>query len=195
MCIFPTLEMLLEINNSAENSNSPSLHLDFIKGDMCSVSSGANKFRFTMTQLIGSICYHKCRVTNPSLIKTWKGWRTIINTPWCEGKSFEEWEEKYESSPKYIYLHGKCHEFALNYSEPTDKFCVWTCYSDELERVTLLHCFIIRENYFIDIRGVTDNKQAVYEGFEDWDISQEIIFENKQRLIDFLIRFGVMKGN
>lgn len=143
-------------------------------------------------KLITDVSNGYYRVKNISLLKRWYTCNNVINTIWCDGESFEDWEEANEDTKKYEELHGVCHEFALQHSKVGDKYIVWLTQNEEVGRLTLIHCFIQRDDVFIDTRGATRNKKAVYEGFEDWDIVRELVFETKEKFKNFLKQFGVI---
>ena len=76
-----------------------------------------------------------------------------------------------------------CNKFVEKNYVNGDKIIVWLTMNYELCRNTMMHCFIeTRENKYKDIRGTIDSKKRIYEGFEDWDICNEITFD---RLEDF----------
>ena len=83
---------------------------------------------------------------------------------WCDGLSLEEWERKHEDDE--IYLHGLCHEWVLENALHYDKFVILTEHRDETENIGLLHCYIIRNDKYVDVRGETENINDILDGFD-----------------------------
>lgn len=193
--IIPSYRMLRDFNAGLDKDKVPTITIESIRQNKCKITQEGvmpNNIPhiIPVEQLIALVgC---CRLKNISLLKGWYVRNDVINTVWCDGESFELWEEKNEDTAKYYELHGICHEFVLQHSKDNDKYIVWLALDDEIGRLTLLHCFIQRDDIFIDTRGATRDKMAVYEGFEDWDIVRELVFNTKEQFSNFLKQFSVM---
>lgn len=86
---------------------------------------------------------------------------------WCDNLTQEEWYDKYDTNEKIMRnLHGKCDEWALKNYKHGDTFIIWNHYNEELEKVSLVHCFLKRNDMYVDVRGETTNIELVKEGFE-----------------------------
>lgn len=83
---------------------------------------------------------------------------------WCDGLELEEWEEKYDDES--IYLHGKCDEWVLENYQEGDIPVIWNEYDEDMGKVVLIHCYIIRNGKYVDIRGETDDIEDMEEGFD-----------------------------
>lgn len=140
--------------------------------------------------LVSGVAKGTCTLTNPSMLKNWKG---FVADVWCDNLSQDEWNEKYDGTSKMDYLHGLCHEYALKKGTKDDYYIVWTRWLDEIEAECLLHCFIgTKDGKYKDVRGTTIHRQKVYEGFEDWDILSEYQFAIKEELGKWLVTRKIM---
>ena len=84
---------------------------------------------------------------------------------WCDGLTLEEWEEEHEND-SVDYLHGHCDEWVLNNYQKGDVPVIWNEYDDEIEEVVLIHCFLIRDGKYLDVRGSTERFRQVEDGFD-----------------------------
>ena len=87
---------------------------------------------------------------------------------WCDGLDLEEWEEIQEKD-KINYLHGHCDEWVLENYQNGDTAVIWNEWNEELNKVCLIHCYIIRNGKYLDVRGETENIEDVKEGFDYWN--------------------------
>ena len=88
---------------------------------------------------------------------------------WCENLSFEDWEEKYDCNEKIMtYLHGKCDLWVLENYHCDDIPIILCHYDEDMGKLSLIHCFIKRDDFFVDIRGKTLDINNVLMGFEDF---------------------------
>lgn len=85
---------------------------------------------------------------------------------WCEGLSSDEWEEKYDSTEKMRFLHGRCDQWLNSYFQEGDKCIAITEYRNELDGLGLLHCCLLRNGKYKDVRGETENFQDVLDTFD-----------------------------
>ena len=84
---------------------------------------------------------------------------------WCENIGFEKWEEKYETVENmYSLLHGYCHEFVKNHYKENDKCVAILEYRNQT--LCLMHCFLKRNNMYIDVRGETTSFYDILDGFD-----------------------------
>lgn len=84
---------------------------------------------------------------------------------WLEGLEYEEWEDRYPE--KDIYLHGKCDEWVLENFKPGDIAVIWNEFNPHINRVCIIHCYIKRNNGYVDVRGFTKDLQEIQEPY-DW---------------------------
>lgn len=86
---------------------------------------------------------------------------------WCNGLELEEWEDSC-SKEESNYLHGHCDEWVLENYRDGDIPVIWNEFNGGLEKVCLVHCYIIRDGKYIDVRGETENIEDMEEGFDYW---------------------------
>ncbi|MDF2880234.1 MAG: hypothetical protein K0R54_791 [Clostridiaceae bacterium] len=85
----------------------------------------------------------------------------------------------------FYMLHGICHEFALAINEVYGYNIVfWVNYDEEIETNVLIHAFNVfkykDKQYFVDIRGVTDNLEDIINEFDYFEeISEPVEYNNK----------------
>lgn len=84
---------------------------------------------------------------------------------WCDGLTQEEWERRHENDA-IDYLHGHCDEWVLENYQEGDIPVIWNHFNEEIGRVSLIHCYIIRDGKYVDVRGETTNIEDVEEGFD-----------------------------
>lgn len=102
-------------------------------------------------------------------------------------------EEELENlgSNLITYLHGKCDEWVLGNYKDSDKILVILEFDYNINRDCLLHCCLIRDGNFIDVRGETSNLDDVLDGF-DYDEYSVLCCENKDSFKTILKRIGVV---
>lgn len=107
---------------------------------------------------------------------SYKKWVSFIELPkWCEGLSFEEWEDKYDYNEEVMsYLHGKCHEWARVNSSKRDLFVVITEYREEMGCLCVMHCCLFRNSHYVDVRGATVSFADVLEAFDYGEYDVEV---------------------
>lgn len=86
---------------------------------------------------------------------------------WCNGLDLEDWENLQERRV-IDYLHGCCDEWVLENYQNGDIPVIWNEFNDQLGKVCLIHCYIIRNGKYIDVRGETENIEDMKEGFDYW---------------------------
>ena len=69
----------------------------------------------------------------------------------------------------FFYLHGICHEFALGLCETFNyNIVLWINYDEDINSNVLIHAFNTFKykgnQYYIDIRGITDNIDDITDG-------------------------------
>ena len=87
---------------------------------------------------------------------------------------YKKWiPEEYLGEENLCDLHGCCDEWVLEHFKDGDIAIIWNTFNDDLNKVCLVHCYIRRDNKFVDVRGSTSNEADIEEGFEDfvWDDS------------------------
>lgn len=107
-----------------------------------------------------------------------------MNKEWCEGLTEEKWETKHEQTDKLnMLLHGYCHTWAVMHFNTTD---IIRCILENRDSKTgLVHCFLIRDGYFIDVRGKTKSMDNILESFDYGEFWMED-FTNLRAFNDFL---------
>jgi hypothetical protein len=93
---------------------------------------------------------------------------------WCEGLSLNEWEQKYDDTKELSYLHGRCDEWLVKNYRKHDKCVTITEYRDKLDRLCLMHCCLLRDDEYIDVRGNTKNFQEIIDAFDYGEYNVEI---------------------
>ena len=88
-----------------------------------------------------------------------------IKMMWCEGLDPVEWEEKH-AYDEVDYLHGHCDEWVLENYQEGDIPVIWNEYNEDMGKVVLIHCYIIRNGKYLDIRGETDDIEDIEDGFD-----------------------------
>ena len=106
---------------------------------------------------------YRFRISNKRKIDDFIKWTLT----WCQGLKLEEWEEKHEND-KVKYLHGYCDKWVLKNYQDGDIPVIWNEFNEELGKVCLIHCYIIRNGKYIDVRGETENIEDIKEGFDYW---------------------------
>lgn len=86
---------------------------------------------------------------------------------WCDGLELEEWEALHENDP-INYLHGHCDEWVLENYQDGDIPVIWNEFNENIGKVALIHCYIIRGDKFLDVRGETEWLEDIEEGFDYW---------------------------
>lgn len=85
---------------------------------------------------------------------------------WCEGLNPEDWDEIHDSDELDNYLHGKCDEWVLENYKEGDIPVIWNEFDEEIGKVSLIHCYLIRNGLYIDVRGETDDIEKIKDGFD-----------------------------
>ena len=78
-------------------------------------------------------------------------------------------EEDLEKLKLDIYLHGLCHEWVKDNYKENDKAIIISEFNEDFGVTTLIHCCILRDNKFIDVRGETDDINEILEPFDYFD--------------------------
>ena len=86
---------------------------------------------------------------------------------WCDGLELEEWENM-QGNDKINYLHGHCDKWVLENYQDGDIPVIWNEFNEEIKKVCLIHCYIIRNGKYIDVRGETEHIEDIKEGFDYW---------------------------
>jgi hypothetical protein len=85
---------------------------------------------------------------------------------WYKNLSLEEWEEN-ATEEEIRYLHGDCNKWVVENYQKGDKVLTFFALNENCGFHHLIHCCIVRNGMYIDIRGSTNNFNALLEGFED----------------------------
>lgn len=93
---------------------------------------------------------------------------------WCEGLSQSEWDEKYDDNDEIIaYLHGRCNDWVQKNYQKGDKCLILTEYDEDVGKVCLLHCCLIRNEKYVDVRGETNSFDALLDDFDEGEYDVE----------------------
>lgn len=112
---------------------------------------------------------------------------------WCKGMSYEDWEDTV-SEETLTYLHGKCNEWAIQNYQNGDSFLVIYGLNEYFEVAFLIHCCLIRNGMYVDVRGETDDYDTVLESFDDEiidDYTMDCEYETLTDFIAALARLGI----
>lgn len=90
-----------------------------------------------------------------------------------------EYEELYKNNYEKLeeirrFLHGYCDEWVLNNFRPNDTAIIWCDYDDVTNKTYLIHCYIIRNGYFVDIRGKTKSIELIEEEYDYGEFERKI---------------------
>ena len=98
---------------------------------------------------------------------------------WCDGLDYEEWSET-TTEENTAYLHGLCTEWVADHCREGDKVLLIIALDGDYSVDHLVHCCLIRNGVYIDVRGVTINFDDVVEGFDDYwpEYSSEYVCED-----------------
>lgn len=88
------------------------------------------------------------------------------------------------------YLHGFCYQWVFENYEDGDEIFVMTDYDPDIKDYALLHCGLMRDGKFVDVRGEMETKEEVLEPF---DYSNELDIEilNLEEFKYFCRDFGL----
>ena len=84
-------------------------------------------------------------------------------------------QDEYEN-----YLHGYCHQWVLDNYQPGDKIFVMTDYDYDIEGYALVHCGILRNGKYLDVRGEMNNEDEVLDEFDYGPELETEIMDKKQ---------------
>jgi len=71
--------------------------------------------------------------------------------------SYDEYDE---------YLHGSCHLWVLDNYRPGDKIFVMTDFDYDINGYALVHCGLLRNGKYVDVRGEMDSEKEVLDEFD-----------------------------
>lgn len=95
---------------------------------------------------------------------------------WCEGLTFKEWFELHNCDRNILkYLYGWCNVWLNDHYRNGD-----SCLAIIEEGDCLVHCCLLRNEKFIDIRGETSDFNKVMEGLE-YDEFKIVRFESLEK--------------
>lgn len=86
---------------------------------------------------------------------------------WCEGLSLSDWKTKYRNNKDYHYLHGNCDDWVINHCKDGDTLMVISGEDEKQTYLYLVHCFIMRNGKYMDVRGETNKIEDILEDFEE----------------------------
>lgn len=75
-------------------------------------------------------------------------------------------EEQLEKQNLDKYLHGHCDEWVLEHFRDGDVAIIWNEYNEYIGETVLIHCYIKRDNLFVDVRGETLDETLITDGFD-----------------------------
>ena len=85
---------------------------------------------------------------------------------WCNDFSLEKWEENAKEE-EIQYLHGYCDKWVVENYQEGDSVLAFFALNENHKFHHLIHCCIVRDGMYVDVRGSTNNFDALLEGFED----------------------------
>lgn len=96
----------------------------------------------------------------------------------------------------FFYLHGICHEFALGLCETFNyNIVLWINYDEDINSNVLIHAFNTfkykGKQYYIDIRGITDNIDDITDGFDYFEEVNNLSGCNMKEAISILKELGL----
>lgn len=92
---------------------------------------------------------------------------------WCNGLSLEDWQERVATEDDYMCLHGFCNQWVVDNYQDGDVVLVITALDEDQDFDHLVHCCLIRNGLYLDVRGATPNFESVVEGFDDYDCYED----------------------
>lgn len=113
---------------------------------------------------------------------------------WCNGLDLEEWLEDVATEDEQFALHGNCHQWVKEHFQEGDEILIITALDDDYDFDHIVHCFLYRDDMFIDVRGQTPCFEDVMEGFDDYyeDWSGEYNCYNLKEFKKILLKLGVI---
>ena len=64
------------------------------------------------------------------------------------------------------YLHGNCDEWVLDHFQDGDIAVIWNEFDLGIGKISLIHCYIQRQDVFLDVRGETADEKLITDGFD-----------------------------
>lgn len=105
---------------------------------------------------------------------------------WCEGLTFEQWEDKYDHDEEVMqYLHGKCHEWVNKHYQIGDTCIAILEEREGIDTMCLLHSCLLRDESFIDVRGETRDFNDIIEAFDYGDF-EIVAYDNLEGFNDLM---------
>lgn len=94
--------------------------------------------------------------------------RTGMESPlWCENLTLNEWLGKHENDPQYMeHFYTYSEDWVRSHFATGDVAILWLEYVEGEPEPNIVHSYIKRGEYFVDIRGETDSEEEMREGFE-----------------------------
>lgn len=87
---------------------------------------------------------------------------------WFDENALEKLEVSCPEKAKEIdyYLHGNCDEWVLENFQDGDTAVIWNEFDPGIGKICLIHCYIQRQDVFLDVRGETADKNLIEDGFD-----------------------------
>ena len=64
------------------------------------------------------------------------------------------------------FLHGQCHQWVFDNYKPGDEIFVMMYYDYDIDDYALVHCGILRNGKYIDVRGEMDSLADVLDEYD-----------------------------
>lgn len=95
---------------------------------------------------------------------------------WIDADALGELEKNSPEKAEEInyYLHGNCDEWVLEHFQDGDVAVIWNEFDPGIGKISLIHCYIQRQDVFLDVRGETTDENLIKEGFDYGYIHEKI---------------------
>lgn len=114
---------------------------------------------------------------------------------WCNNLTLEAWQDQV-SYEEYCYLHGFCNDWVYNNFKDGDKILLLYALNEEFTVEHLIHCCLIRNGLYVDVRGETDDWNKMIDGFDDFivddDYVQTVICSDLSEFIQEMKNLGLI---
>lgn len=112
---------------------------------------------------------------------------------WCKNLSLEDWEEK-ATEEERGYLHGYCNKWVAENYQKGDEILVIAALDGDHQFEHLIHCCIVRDAMYVDVRGSTSRFESLLEGFEDEcldDYTNRFLYDTLEHFRSDMNKLGI----
>ena len=87
---------------------------------------------------------------------------------WFDDDALEELKVSCPEKAEEIdyYLHGNCDEWVLEHFRDGDIAVIWNEFDLGIGKIALIHCYIQRQDVFLDVRGEAVDEKLITGGFD-----------------------------